>query len=197
MIAAVIMQHGSVIGRTLESASSPYPPSFDNNPLVFAWALFARLLIFSLSAATLLRIRERNIKDGIPANHPVYYHRMVMASFLWAAMLGSLSDVLTYLFWNEVSIPLTAFVLLMSRLLDAFTMVPFLMALFVPVWLGWLCRVGILDTAPSMTLNGVVNDIRATWTSAAVPLRLLAYSAVGSALVTVGKWWLWIDHGRP
>ena len=197
MIAAAVLAHGSVIGRTLEAAGSPYPPSFDNNPLVFGWALFARLLIFLLSTATLLKIRERNVKERLAANHPVYYHRVTIASFLWAALLGSLSDVLTYLFWNEVTVGLTATVLLLSRLLDALTMIPFVMALFVPLWLRWLCRVGVLTTAPSFILSGIVNDVRATWTSAAIPIRLTVYSAGGAALVTVAKYWLWLEHGRP
>ena len=55
--------------------------------------------------------------------------------------------------------------------------------------------VGLLRVAPSMTLNGIVNDVRVMWDSAAVPLRLFAISALGSALVTYGKYWLWRGHG--
>jgi hypothetical protein len=192
-----IPDHSTVIARTLEAAaSSPYPPSFDNNPLVFGWALFARLLVLLLSVSTLIKLRDRNIKERIPANHPVYYHRMVNASFLWAAVLASGGDVMTYLFWNEVSVGMTATVLLIAKLLDALTMIPFIMALFVPVWMKWLCQIGILKTAPSMTLNGLVNDARATWTSAGLPIRLTLYSAAAAALTTVAKYWLWLEHGR-
>lgn len=189
-----MLQHGSVIGQALEHVSSPFPPSFDNNPLVFGWALFARLLIFLLSASTLVKLRARNISENLAANHPVFYHRVATASFLWAALLGSLSDVITYLFWGEVSVGATAIALLISRLLDALTMIPFLMALFVPLWVRWMCRIGILTPAPSMTLNGLVNDVRSTWTSASIPLQLLAYSAIASATTTVGKYWLWVER---
>lgn len=188
---------GAAMGRALEAAHSPYPPSFDNNPLVFGWALFARLLVLNLAMATVLRLYARNRTERLTANHPVYYHRMVSICFLWTALLASGGDVLTYLFWGEVSNTITAVVMLLSRLLDALTMIPFLMALFVPIWLRWLRVMGLIPTAPSITLNGVVSDMRVTWGSFALPLALLAYSAIGSAGVTILKYWLWIEHGRP
>lgn len=194
----LLEQAPSMIGDVMDATAvtSPYPPSFDNNPLIFGWALFARLLVFSLSVATLIRIRANNIAERLPANHPVYHHRMVTVALLWAALCGSLSDVVTYLFWGEVSTGSTAIVLLLAQLLNALTLIPFLMALFTPLWLKWLCTMGVLNAAPTITLNGLVNDVRSTWLSASIPIRLLMYSAISSALVTVGKYMLWLEHGR-
>jgi hypothetical protein len=197
MIALLAMQHGTVVGQALNAVNSPYPPSFDNNPMIFGWALFARLLVLLLSTSTLVRLRGRNIAERIAPNHPVYYHRAVTQCLLWGAGIGSLSDVLTYLFWGEVSIGITATVLLVSRILDGLTLFPFLMALFVPFWVKWLCDIGFLKIAPSMMLNGVVNDLRATWTSTEIPIRLSQQAAIAAFMITVGKYWLWLEHGRP
>lgn len=185
------------ITQAINAVMSPYPPSFDNNPALFAWALFARILIVLMAAATLVKISSRNRMEGIEANHPVYYHRMTVCCFLWGAMIGSLSDALTYLFWGEVGDAVTYFIFVAARVLDGMTMFPFLMALFVPLWLRWLCEIGVLKSAPTLTLNGVINDVRTTWDSKSIPLLLLGYSALGSAAVTVGKYWLWLEHGRP
>ena len=186
----------SPIAQALDAVPSPYPPSFDNNPLLFAWALFARILIVLMASATLVRVVSRNRMEKIEANHPVYYHRMTVACFLWAALIGALSDVLTYLFWGEATATLTYVIFVSARILDGLTMFPFLMALFVPLWLRWLCEAGVLKTAPQLTLNGVINDVRTMWDSKSIPLLLLGYSALGSAAVTVGKYWLWLEHGR-
>ena len=187
----------SPIAQALEAVPSPYPPSFDNNPLLFAWALFARILIVLMASATLVRVASRNRVEQIEANHPVYYHRMTVACFLWGALIGAGSDVLTYLFWGEGTPTFTYFVFVTARVLDGLTMFPFLMALLVPLWLKWLCEIGFLKSAPALTLNGVINDVRTMWDSKSIPLLLLGYSALGSAAVTVGKYWLWLEHGRP
>jgi F0F1-type ATP synthase assembly protein I len=189
-----VIKHGDMIGRAVDFAVSPYPPSFDNNPLIFGWALFARLLIMLLAAATLARMSSKARVDKLPGNHPVFYHRAVITAFLWAALIGSTSDVLTYLVWNEVSNATTSIVLLISRLLDAISVIPFLCALFPTIVLNWLCHIGVLRRSPTITLNGVVNDVRAVWDSKTVPLQLLAYSAVGAAAVTTGKYVLWLEH---
>ncbi len=189
-----LLAGGSVVGKAVDFAISPYPPSFDNEPMVFGWALFARLLITSLSAATLVRLYTRNRQENLAANHPVFYHRAVTMCFLTAAMLGASSDVITYLFWGEVTNATIAIVLLIAQILNATTMIPFLMALFVPIWLGWLRHAGIVKTAPSITLNGVVNDVRVTWQSAHLPVQLFCYSAIGSAIVTVGKYARWAGY---
>jgi hypothetical protein len=195
MTAGIIAIAGTVIGPVMEAARGPYPPSFDNSPIVFGWALFSRILILTLSVASLVRISSRNRTEKVEANHPVYYHRMTVSCFLTAAAMGSLSDVINYLTWGEVSERSTMICLMTSQILNALTMFPMVMALFVPVWLRWLCRAGVLKTAPKMTLNGVVNDVRTTWESASIPMQLLVASAIGSAAVTVAKYWWWREHG--
>jgi hypothetical protein len=187
----------SAVGEALVAVNSPYPPSFDNNPLVFGWALFGRLLVLMLASATLFRIRARNQIECLPSNDPTYLKRLVIVCLLWSAVLGSLSDVLTYLFWGEVTLSMTQVILLISRLLDALTMFPFVMALSVSAWTAWLFSIGIMRRKSLRRVDMVFSDMRPVWISAAIPLRLMIYSAVGSAMVTVIKYWLWIEHGRP
>jgi hypothetical protein len=189
-----ILNMMSVAPVVINTAASPFPPSFDNNPMVFAWALFARMLVFSLASATVVKIMARNAAERLPTNHPVYYHRLVMMCFLWTAIMGSSSDVMTYLFWGEASVETTSFILLLCRVIDACTMAPFVMALFVPVWMRWLRNAGWVRFQPTIVLNGVINDVRVTWTSATIPLQLLTYSLIASGMVTVGKYLLWVEH---
>lgn len=195
MIVLLQAARTSAIGQALEHVNSPYPPSFDNNPAIFGWALFARLLILLLSTATLIRLRSRNASERVPANHPVYSHRMVIMCLLWAAALGSSSDVLTYLFWGEVTVRATTVVLLLSRLLDAFSIIPFAMALCVRVWIAWLCDIGVFRRSDNFVINGMFHDMRATWASFSVPMMLVMWSAFGSAAVTGMKYWAWLQHG--
>lgn len=154
------------------------------------------MLIVMLSMATIVRLTSRNRAENIAWNHPVYLHRTAFVMMLWAAFLGSSGDVLTYLFWNEVSAAWTARLLMLAKALDGMTMVPFIAALSVPVWLGWLFALGVIKPTESITINGVVHDLRSTWDSKTVPLRLGIYSAVGAALVTVLKYWLWLENAH-
>jgi hypothetical protein len=184
---------GNTVGRVMQAAASPYPPSFDNNPLVFGWTLFARMIVLLLAVATLLRLRSRNKRERIPSNHPVYYHRLTLICFLWGAALSSGSDTLTYLFWGEVTPAVTRVVLLVSRVMSALTMVPFVGALFTPVWVRWLQGLGLMPVADVGMANRV-SDARAPWTSFRLPGSLAIQAAVASAAVTYWKYWLWVDH---
>lgn len=196
MTIVAALAQGAVVERAVEFAASPYPPSFDNSPLVFGWALFSRLLIAMLSMATIVRVVSRNRAEQVAWNHPVYMHRTTFAMLLWGALLGSAGDVITYLFWGEVPDLWISRLLLLARVMDGMTMFPFLAALFVPVWLGWLFAAGLISRKEQMTINGVVNDLRSTWDSKTVPLQLAAYSAVGAALVTALKYWMWLEHAH-
>lgn len=197
MIAAILAEGPGLVTISQQATNSPYPPSFDNNPIVFGWALFARLLVFTMSAATIVRVHSRQRIERLPVNHPVYHHRMANLCFLYAAMLGSLSDCLTYLLWNETGEYLTTLVMLLARVFDGWTMFPFVMALFVPVWMRWLKEIGIVRPAPSMLMGGMYHDMKATWPTFRIPLQLLFYSAGTSVFATVGKYFLWIEHVRP
>lgn len=184
---------GSRAARIGEMVSnSPiFPPSFDNSPVLFGLALFARLLIMLLSAATIVRIASRTRAEHLPCDHPVYYHRMMVGCLLAAACLGSSSDVLTWVMWGELSDYGMGQVMLLCKALDAATMLPFLMALFVPYWIRYLRKCGVLQGAGSFVLNGVMQDMRITWGQVGIPLRLVAWSAAGAAGVAFSKWALW------
>lgn len=177
-------------------ANSPiFPPSFDGTPALFAWALFARLLILMLSAATVVRLVSRLRAERIPCDHPVFYHRMMIICLLTAASFGSLSDVLTWLLWGEVSPGEMSLVLALGRVLDGLSVVPFLMGLFVPFWVFYLRKCGLLRGAGAFDLSQGVADMRVTWGQIGVPLSLTLWCAAGALLVTAGKWadW-WTTH---
>lgn len=177
-------------------ASSPvYPPSFDASPSLFAWALFSRLLILTLSSATVVRLVSLTRAEGLSSTHPAFYHRVMIGCFLTAAALGSLSDVMIWLSWGEVGPRTMGNYLMLSRGLDGLTMVPFLMGLFTPFWLWWLRSTGWIGR-DDVVLTGP-SDARLTWTRVGVPVRLTLLCAVGALLVTGGKYAAWVlDHAH-
>lgn len=182
---------------TYMAPSSPaFPPSFDNNPVLFGITLFARILVSLLSAATIVRLVSRTRVEGLACNHPVFYHRMSFTSLLCAAWLGSTSDVLTYLFWNEVTPTTYGTIMTVSRVFDATTMIPFLMALFVPWWVGLFMQCGWRRPGRDFMLTGVFHDVKSTWGSSMVPFKLTGWAAAGAASVTLCKWAMWYGHIR-
>jgi hypothetical protein len=186
----MIGSRAHIVGQMV--ANSPaFPPSFDNSPVLFGMALFARLLIALLSAATIVRIISRTRIERLPCDHPVYYHRMMVGCLLTSACMGSTSDVLNWLLWGELSAAGMGRVMLICKLLDALTMVPFLMALFVPYWVKYLRRCGMFHGAGAYVLSGKMQDMRITWGQVGVPMRLVAWSAFGAAGAAFSKYVLW------
>lgn len=173
-------------------ANSPiFPPSFDNSPVLFGLALFSRILIAALASATVVRIISRTRLERLPCDHPVYYQRMMIGCLLVASILGSGSDVITWLSWGELSNVGMARMFLVTKTMDALTSVPFIMALFVPYWVKFLRQRGLLQGCGVFELNTTLSDIRVTWGQIGVPLRLVAWSAAGAAGVAFSKWYLW------
>ncbi len=173
------------------AASPVFPPSFDNNAFVFGWALFARLTVLMLASATVVRLVSRTRAERLPCDHPVFYHRASFIALLVSTMIGSGADVVAYLPWGEVAAPTMANLLVLSRFMDGLTVFPFAMALFVPVWVAGFGYCAGLPRGESFRLSGAIHDLRTTWPSAAIPLRLAAWCAIGAFLVTFGKWALW------
>lgn len=173
-------------------ANSPiFPPSFDNSPLLFGLALFSRLLIVVLASATVVRIVSRTRLERLPCDHPVYYQRMMIGCLLMASILGSGSDVITWLSWGELTDLGMGRMFLVTKTMDALTSVPFIMALFVPYWIKFLRGRGWIQGHGIFELNTALADIRVTWGQIGVPLSLAAWSAAGAAGVAFSKWYLW------
>lgn len=182
--------HSNPVGMVL--AQNPvFPPSFDDNAFLFGWALFARLMVLMLASATVVRLVSRTRVEALPCNHPVFYHRAAFIMVLVATMLGSGADVITYLPWGEVQADTMARYMTAARIMDGLTVFPFTMALFVPLWVAGLGMCAGMPRMDSFRLSGAIHDIRTTWPSAAIPLRLAGWCAFGASLVTLGKWAAW------
>lgn len=123
------------------SAASPFPPSFDGNPLTYGLALFSLTLVSALSLAQFLsfvfegrRVREVNRLIGNPVKQSVFpmsalvAFRMILMSFFLMAFAGAGPDVLILLAWGEASHQTIEILFIIDRLGDGFVMFPFLTA---------------------------------------------------------------------
>lgn len=127
-----------------------FPPSFDDSPLGYAFALFSLALITSLSLAILTgyalehrRECEINRRIGNKAYPPRYHgltliglHRLIVSGLLLTIVFGALPDVLSLLAWGEASDEVMWTLFEIDRLGDGLASLPFLFSVFVAVRAG-------------------------------------------------------------
>lgn len=127
-----------------------FPPSFDDSPLAYAFALFSLALITSISLAQVTSYllehrREREINRRL--NNQAYpprphgwtlldLHRLIVSGFLLTIIFGALPDVLTLLAWGEASDDTMWNLFLIDRAFDGAASLPFLGAIFVSIRAG-------------------------------------------------------------
>lgn len=174
----------------VQSMSRAYPPSAGNNPFVFASDLFSLMLVSAMAAATIVRLWSRTIVERLPCNHPVFYHRSMVVGLLATIFVGAFPNTLISLCWNEVDAPTMSALMTFDKVMNTLTVVPFFLGLFVPWWVGYV-NICSYSSGP-MTLQGRVHDLRTTWPSLAIPLRLALLCATGAAAVAGLKWYTWI-----
>ncbi|WP_066723596.1 hypothetical protein [Sphingomonas pituitosa] len=124
-----------------------FPPSFNDNPLSYGFALFSLALITSISlayviAAVLERSREREVNAKIrnvalppsPTGLTLLsYHRLILCGLLLTIILGAGPDVLLLLAWGEASDEAMWWIFQLDRVCDAATIIPFLMSMFLTI----------------------------------------------------------------
>lgn len=122
-----------------------FPPSFDNNPALYAFALFSLSLITSISLGIVIgyglearRAREvdRLIQNQLtrvdtPALSPVSIHRLIVSGFLLTIIFGALPDVLVMLAWGEAADTTMTILFDVDRAFDGLTLLPFLGSVFI------------------------------------------------------------------
>ncbi|KTF70687.1 hypothetical protein ACNFJ7_02270 [Sphingomonas sp. HT-1] len=126
---------------------SRFPPSFNDNPLSYGFALFSLALITSIALAYVIavlleRTREREINAAIrnpalpPPEHGITLlslHRMIYCGLLSTIILGAGPDVLLLLAWGEASDNAMWWIFQLDRVCDAATIGPFLMSMFLAI----------------------------------------------------------------
>lgn len=176
------------------AASPVFPPSFDGSPLVFGLTLFGRSLLLILACATIVRLRSRARGDCLSADSPAFYRYLFDMCVLLTVVLGSLSDVAVWLAWGEVESGNMELIMIGGGFFNAASAIPFCMALFVPFWMYWLRKIGVVKPQGPLLLKAAVVDLKLTWGQPGVPLSLAAWCFVGAAGVTVGKYLAWLGE---
>jgi len=153
-----------------------FPPSFEDSPIAYAFALFSLALITAISLAVVInyfleerRARELERRVGTRTLAGVPYaeitllrlHRLIASGFLLTIIFGALPDVLVLLAWGEASDDAMWLLFQLDRFFDGMTLLPFLGA----IWIGAQASQAVdhrlaLDPAP-MRLNfswGLIKD---------------------------------------
>lgn len=155
-----------------------FPPSFEDSPIAYAFALFSLALITAISLAVVInyvleerRARELERRVGkLPRTllgsryaeiTLLRLHRLIASGFLLTIIFGALPDVLVLLAWGEASDTTMWALFQLDRFFDGMTLLPFLAS----IWIGAQASQAVdhrlaLDPAP-MRLNfswGLIKD---------------------------------------
>lgn len=130
-------------------APTRFPPSFDENPLSYGFALFSLTLIVAISLAILLGYlleRRTNLEvsarlGNMVAQPPrpfslVDMHRLIVSGFLLTIVFGAFPDVLFLLAWGEAAGSTMNSLLWIDRIGDGLTVIPFLCSASLVLWAG-------------------------------------------------------------
>ncbi len=166
--------------------SSMFPPAYGDNPFVFSLALGSMLYVSLMAIATSIRMGCTIVgarRHGLRWGHALMLHRIFVIGLLLTLILGRLPDAITILLWGEPTVSpefMTRF-MLADRVLDGLAVVPFC----VGILCLWFSSKGSTVT---MMAEAAAVDIRATWPTLRVPIRLAGLVFLVTVLVTVGKW---------
>lgn len=128
---------------------SPFPPSFEGNPLAYGFGLFGDVVASSLALTLLLTYllearRARHIsvlvenyaKDDNPARAwtPLFLYRATVCSLLLFVVMRSLPDALWMLAWGEVSESTIRFLLALDLVSDGAAIFPLFFSVLCWCW---------------------------------------------------------------
>lgn len=127
-----------------------FPPSFDESPLAYAFALFSLTLVTAISLHIVIGYalehrREAEISRRVcnqahaPLKHGMTLlglHRVIVSGFLLTIIFGAAPDVLTMLAWGEASDQTMWTLFQIDRAFDGLLLLPFLLSVFVTIRAG-------------------------------------------------------------
>lgn len=142
-------------------ALSPFPPSFDDNPWSYGFALFSAVLISSLCLAHLLgyafdyhRTLEADRKRGtarrarfLNFGSAECVYRMIVGGLLTALLVRVLPDAVVMLAWGEASSETMTILFGIDRYLDGLAIIPFIFSSLLLVWSSQAIPDGLMAEA--------------------------------------------------
>lgn len=181
--------------KSLYGTPSPFPPSFDGNPLSYAFGLFGDIVAASLATAILLsfvfekrRFRQvHKILGIVPApTHavpwtPLWLYRTGMICFLSFVVMRALPDALWMLAWGEVEVETIELLLMIDLLADGFSIIPLFAAS-----LAWAWGRQVIPQKLTEGRTAIVSG-RPPWDVVLKNGRIVLVVIVISILVTIGK----------
>lgn len=173
---------GVVQPGTLEAlqAGTSIPPSFDQNPWAYGFALFGLIVLTSLTAAGMVRV-ARCIdphRDGYGS--PITLDRLRKLALGMTLLTLALPDVIILLAWGEISDAAMMNLWVLDRFLDGMTILPFLVACGISIRGGER-----IDTALVMAPNR--SDMWPTWRQTRDHISIIVLVAIIAAGVALGK----------
>ncbi len=126
-----------------------FPPSFDGSPWSYGFALFSLTLISAFALAQLLsqlfeyrraREIERAINNALPPPLPLpkpnllSTYRHIVAGLMLTIVCGAAPDVVFLMAWGEATAGSMDIILLIDRIGDGLTVLPFLWAIWSLAW---------------------------------------------------------------
>lgn len=130
------------------AAPSPFPPSFEGNPLAYGFGLFGDVVAASLALTLLLtyvldarrsravsRIVDNRVTEP-PTDRwsPLFLYRTTIVSLLTFVVMRALPDALWMLAWGEVSEPTIRALLTLDLVADGLALGPLFLAVMCWCW---------------------------------------------------------------
>lgn len=127
---------------------SPFPPTFDGNPLSYGFGLFGDVVASALALTLLLSYlfesrRHRAIAKMVDAQNqtyghrawsPLFLYRSTVSSLLLFVVMRSLPDAVWMLAWGEVPEPTIRLLLVLDLISDGLALVPLFFAVLCWCW---------------------------------------------------------------
>lgn len=174
-------------------SQTTFPPSFDDNPWSYGFALFSLTTIcavaLSMLGQFLFERRARIAAEKVALNlphipqpfaTPLGIHRTIISCFLATILLGALPDTLVLFFWGEASTQTMEWLFLIDRAGDGLTIVPFLSAAMLSAW-------GIQAIPQALIREARVQLRRPGWDTVKDKLKIAAVVLAISIGVTIAK----------
>lgn len=175
------------------NAQSNFPPSFDDSPWSYGFALFSLTTICAVSLSMLWQFwfeaRARRlaakmamnlVAEPVPFASPLTVHRLIIAGFLLTILCGALPDVLVLFFWREASTGTMETLFTIDRIGDGLTLLPFLLSAVLSAW-------GIQVIPQQLLRETRVTLRRPGWDTVRDKLKIVAVVLIISAGVTLAK----------
>lgn len=170
-----------------------FPPSFDNSPLSYGFAVFSLTLVSALSLAQLLsywfegrarreaqKIAMNLVTEPLASFSALQVHRMIVSGFLLTILFGALPDVLVLLFWGEAADRTMEALFLIDRVLDGALLFPFL-------WSIAMLAYAYQAIPQTLVRNAGVGLARPTWQMVRDKLKIIGAVLVLAVGVTLAK----------